>query len=363
MMLSRSARRTVGIRFFGKAVKYNVLGAPSAVAVPSSAKAMADEVSIKILAAPVNPSDLIMIGGVDDRVGGEEGVAVVTDVGSNAKRFAVGDWVIPYRSEMGTWRTDVTVKEAELVKVPKDIPVAYAASLSSYPATAYRLLRDFENLKPGDVIMQNGANSMVGLTVIQMAREMGIKTINIIRSDRSDTVKVTRMLANLGGDLNVLDTQVNTSIFKEVLSDLPVCRLALDCEGGDVVTDMARCLGAGGSIVSHSGAKRPITLPVDLLTYKQLKLEGFSMSAWYKAHDADAKTRMMAEIATMIREKKLTAFYEMHDFDDFQYALQRAAEDMSNFRRVLLNMDHPDRLVEHDSKAEKEFQIFETTVM
>ncbi len=48
------------------------------------------------------------------------------------------------------------------------------------------MLRDFVKLSPGDVIMQNGANSMVGLAVIQMAREMGVKTINIVRSDRYD---------------------------------------------------------------------------------------------------------------------------------------------------------------------------------
>lgn len=68
-----------------------------------------------------------------------------------------------------------------MFKVPNDIPEAYAATLSVNPSTAYRLLADFESLSPGDVIIQNGANSMVGLAVIQMAREKGIKTINVIR--------------------------------------------------------------------------------------------------------------------------------------------------------------------------------------
>lgn len=33
----------------------------------------------------------------------------------------------------------------------------------------------------GDVIIQNGANSMVGLSVVQLAAAKGVKTINIIR--------------------------------------------------------------------------------------------------------------------------------------------------------------------------------------
>lgn len=92
--------------------------------------------------------------------------------------FAYGR-VIP-----GTWRNSAKVAAESVVKVSNDIPAPYAATLSVNPATAYRLLADFENLSPGDVIIQNGANSMVGLAVVQMARERGIKTINIIRRDR-----------------------------------------------------------------------------------------------------------------------------------------------------------------------------------
>jgi NADPH:quinone reductase-like Zn-dependent oxidoreductase len=69
-------------------------------------------------------------------------------------------------------------------QVPSDLPPAYAATISANPATAYRMLRDFVTLSPGDVIIQNGANSMVGLAVIQMAKVMGVRTINVVRADR-----------------------------------------------------------------------------------------------------------------------------------------------------------------------------------
>jgi hypothetical protein len=32
--------------------------------------------------------------------------------------------------------------------------------------------------------LQNGANSFVGQMVVQMAREMGIKTVNVVRANR-----------------------------------------------------------------------------------------------------------------------------------------------------------------------------------
>ena len=49
------------------------------------------------------------------------------------------------------------------------------------PATAYRMLHDFVDLKPGDFWIQNGANSGAGEAAIQLGREWGLKSINIIR--------------------------------------------------------------------------------------------------------------------------------------------------------------------------------------
>lgn len=43
------------------------------------------------------------------------------------------------------------------------------------------MLHDFKTLKEGDIVLQNGANSGVGKAVIQLAKSMGVKTLNVIR--------------------------------------------------------------------------------------------------------------------------------------------------------------------------------------
>jgi trans-2-enoyl-CoA reductase len=43
------------------------------------------------------------------------------------------------------------------------------------------MLLDFVALAPGDVIIQNAANSGVGESVIQLAKLWGFKTFNIVR--------------------------------------------------------------------------------------------------------------------------------------------------------------------------------------
>ena len=40
-------------------------------------------------------------------------------------------------------------------------------------------------MRPGDIVIQNGANSQVGRAVIQFAKKLGIKTCNIIRDPKN----------------------------------------------------------------------------------------------------------------------------------------------------------------------------------
>jgi len=355
------------IRTLATAVSYESTGSPEEVlklgSVPTAAMGSGD-VSIKMLAAPLNTSDFNMIEGTYGikaklpAVGGNEGVGVVTKVGAGVTDLKVNDWVIPASPGFGTWRDEGVAPAKNFIKVPNDIPVPYAATIAVNPCTAYRLLRDFGSLKPGDVIMQNGANSMVGLAVIQMAREMGVKTVNIIRSDRPDAENTLRLLANYGGDVNVPDSYVGTPAFKEILSDIAPCKLAFNCVGGNSVLDMARSLPKGATIVTYGGmSKKAVELPGDILTSKALNLEGFWMSEWNNNATSEARTAMLADIATMIKSDKLSFLYEMHDFDDFDYAMKQSFEPFG-LRKVVLNMNYGDRMKEHDALDDSEYEAF-----
>lgn len=57
----------------------------------------------------------------------------------------------------GTWRTRGVFPEKMLLKVPSDISVLCAATLSVNPCTAFRVLADFESLVPGMVSCHEGA--------------------------------------------------------------------------------------------------------------------------------------------------------------------------------------------------------------
>ena len=288
------------------------------------------------------------------------GVMKASGGGELRSRRQVIIWVVPAVNAFRNWRAYAVAEEESFVRIPSDIGVASAATLNVNPATAYRMLRDFADLKPGDVVIQNGANSMVGLAVIQIAKKMGLRTINIVRADRPQVDETLRLLTNLGGDVNVPSSFVGSYEFNELLRDLPPIQLGLNCVGGDLVTDMVRALGAGATIVSYGGmSKRPMKVPLDLLAAKHVKMRGFWVSKWYEQCRRLDRAVMVAELCDMIRNKELSLFTQMHDIDDFDHALAVHMEPFQ-LRKVVLNIDFPDRVAEHDARPPEDYEVFQT---
>ena len=103
-------------------------------------------------------------------------------------------------------------------------------------------------------------------------------------------------MTNLGGDVNVFDTYLNSADFNEVVKDLPPIKLALNCVGGQCATDLARALAPGGTMVTYGGmSKQPLSIPHDLLTYKQLNLRGFWIADWYATHSREEAAKLPAQ--------------------------------------------------------------------
>ncbi|VDK49246.1 unnamed protein product [Gongylonema pulchrum] len=101
-------------------------------------------------------------------VAGIEGFGVIEETGRGVTSLRSGDWVVPAHSAVGCWRTFGNHAERDLFKIGNDIPFESAATFQINPPTAFRMLKDFAVLQPGDLVVQNGANSNVGRCVIQV---------------------------------------------------------------------------------------------------------------------------------------------------------------------------------------------------
>jgi mitochondrial enoyl-[acyl-carrier protein] reductase / trans-2-enoyl-CoA reductase len=241
----------------------------------------AGEVIVKMRAAPINPADLNQIEGKYPiraelpATPGFEGAGVVVDAGAELKGLTSGALVIlPHN--IGTWRDAVAAKADELVVVPAGIKPVHAATLKINPMTAWRLLHDYVDLARGDWLIQNAANSAAGRAVIQIARELGYKTVNVVR--RSELVGELRAE---GGDVVLVDSENLRHEVEDAIAGPPI-RLGLNAVGGESALRLANCLAPGSTLVTYGAMSlQPLKIPNGLLIFKDLRFRGIWINKWY----------------------------------------------------------------------------------
>ncbi|CAL4131836.1 unnamed protein product, partial [Meganyctiphanes norvegica] len=302
-----------------------------------------NQILIKLLAATVNPADINTIQGMYaikpqlPCIGGNEGVAQIVQVGENVEGFASGDWVIPRYNAFGTWRSYAIADPDEFMKIPSDLSLALAATIAVNPGTAYRMLHDFVELKEGDTVIQNGSNSAVGQAVIQIAKSMGVKTINIVR-DRPNIDELKSNLMSIGA--TVVETEEDLKNSKAV-SSLPKPSLAFNCVSGRSGANILRQLSPSGVMVTYGGmSRKPVTVPVGSLIFTDVTLQGFWMTRWNNKHSHHpARQEMLEKLFSLARNGQLRApEHDLVSFTNFQSALERAmpAQGMHGKKQILI---------------------------
>ena len=132
------------------------------------------QVLVQVLAAPINPSDVLTLTGEYGTlpplpaIGGNEGVGKVVAHGPGVSAPAIGQTVLLPRGA-GTWSTHVVGEARRLIPLPNEADPLQLAMMVVNPPTASLMLSEFVDLKPGEWVIQNAANSGVGGYLVQLA--------------------------------------------------------------------------------------------------------------------------------------------------------------------------------------------------
>lgn len=287
----------------------------------------AEEVVVRLEAAPINPADLNAIEGkypVRPKLPatpGFEGAGVVEEVGASVGAVEVGQRVI-FPHDLGTWREAAVVRAEKLVVVPNEIAPEQAAMLKINPLTAWRMLHDFVKLERGDWVIQNAANSAAGRATIQIAHELGYRTINVVR--RAELIDELRAE---GGDVVLLDNDELRDAVAAATEGAPV-RLGLNAVGGESALRMAKIVAPEATIVTYGAMSlKPLTMPNGLLIFKNLRFTGFWVNKWYEHASAAERSEAFAQIFDFAKRGLLqTKIERSFSLGEFSAAVARAAE-------------------------------------
>jgi len=289
--------------------------------VPAAGQAL-----VAVLAAPINPSDVLTLTGEYGilpplpAVGGNEGVGRVVELGPDTQGPAVGQTVL-LPAGIGTWASHVLAPVAKLVPLPNGADPQQLAMLTVNPPTASLLLGNFVDLKPGDWVMQNAANSGVGSYLLQLARQRGLKTVNIVRRESA-----VAGVEALGADVVLVDGEDLAARVKAVTHGASI-KLGVDSVGGSATLRLAACLGEGGIVVNYgalSGDACKVS-PRELV-FRDITLKGFWLARWFRITPAAQQHALLAELAGLIAAGKLKApIQATYDLTQIKQAVAAAA--------------------------------------
>jgi NADPH:quinone reductase-like Zn-dependent oxidoreductase len=314
-----------------KAIQLNAYGDPvdvvSLVDVPDVGPPGPGEVVVDVEAAPIQPTDLLMIKGTYGylppypHILGVEGVGRVSAVGRDVKHLTEGDrTLIP--SFTPAWVRRVKTNAPWLRPLP-DGDVHQLSMLGMNPLTAYLLLTEFVSLNAGDWLVQNAANSSVGRAVIPIAKSRGIKTVNIVRRPG-----LADELTALGADVVLVD---GPDMPERVAAATGQARimLALDGVGDRATQDLLSSMPLHGRVVVYSGMSgEPFTASGPRLLFYDQSIHGFWVFNWLRnTANLDKLTAIYEELAPLVVSGAMsTPVAGVFTFDQYLDALAVAGK-------------------------------------
>ena len=266
----------------------------------------AGEIAVDFVASPLNPSDLLTVRGEYGvrpelpATPGYEGVGRVAAIGEGVTHLPAGSLVLLWGGR-GTWRARANLKAARLFALPPADPLQLAM-LTANPPTALLMLEQFVALEPGQWVIQNAANSGVGVALVAIAHARGLRTINVVRRESA-----APQLTAAGADVVLVD---GPDLAKRVRAALGAAgaepatlRLGIDAVGGQATARLARSVAEGGTVVSYGGLSgEPCTIEARDTIFRDVTLKGFWLSRWMGSASSAELARVFGTVAGLVAD-------------------------------------------------------------
>jgi len=290
-----------------RAVQFSRFGDPHEVAdvvdLPAPPPPGPGQAAVDLLAAPINPADLLNLRGQYGivpplpSIGGLEGVGVVTAIGPGVEHVRVGDRVL---LGGGTWRERQVVSAAGLFALPPGLPSEQLAMLTVNPLTARALIHDAQ-LQPGQWVIKNAANSGVGRSFFTLARKAGARGIAVVRRPGLED-----MLKSWGAEAVLVDGPDLPERVRALVGD-GALRYAVDAIGGSATARLAAAVSPGGVVVNYgllSG--EPCQVSGMDLVFRGVVVRGFWLATWFQHTPREEVAKAFGELIGLLAAGELT---------------------------------------------------------
>jgi NADPH:quinone reductase-like Zn-dependent oxidoreductase len=303
-----------------------------------------NQVRVRMLASPINPSDLMTVRGKYGwtaplpGIPGYEGVGVIDAVGPGlfkiVRGLRPGRRVAVPNGAGGSWAESLVLPARQAVPIPDDIADDQAASFFVNPATVLAMVQRVLGVRPGDWLLQTAAASALGKMIIRLGKYQGFRTLNIVR--RREQVDELR---RLGADEVIATDQESADERVQTITQGRGVPFALDAVGGAMGLSAVRGLGQGGRLLLY-GTLSGEPIPVDprLLIAGQKRVEGFWLSEWARAQSVWTMLSLFRAVFALMRAGVLiTPVLAAYPLEDIRTAVGEA-DKPGRTGKILLKM-------------------------
>lgn len=305
-----------------QSLRFDRFGEPaevlSLVDVPSP-EPQAGQVLIRMLARPINPSDLYFVRGTYGfkpqfpATPGFEGAGVIASVGAGITGLQAGQKVIPL-GIIGTWAEYIVANADQVIPYPDTLSDSIAAQFVVNPLTAWVMIVDELKVQPGEWLLQTAAGSTLGRIVLQIAKLKGFKTINVVR--RREQVAE---LESFGADQVICSSDEDIPARVREITAGKGVRHAIDAVGGPVGSAVASSLATNGTLLVYGLlSQEPMSLDGRQMIFLTSTVRGFWLTRWMQESSPSHRQAVAIEMIKMLSNGEIAppieAEYSMKDF-------------------------------------------------
>lgn len=180
---------------------------------------------------------------------GSEVAGVITEIGSNVKRFKAGMRVSAL-IESGAYADFVTIDANTLIPIPDEVVFEQAVALPLQGLSAYHVLTTMGRLEKGETVLIHAAAGGVGAIAVQLAKLFGAGKI-IATASSAEKLEHAKAM----GATHLVDyTKENWVDEVKSITGNKGVDLALEMVGGEVFNKTLKCLAPFGRLVIFGAA-------------------------------------------------------------------------------------------------------------
>ncbi len=291
------------------------------------------QVTVRVAAAPINPSDIMFIRG---RYGltkplpaipGFEGAGIVVSAGPDL----YGRWLLGKRVACGTqpegggtWAEYVTTSTRLCMPLPKRVSDEEGAMTLANPVTAIALLHEAKS-RGHRAAVHTAAAGALGRILYRIASKSGYPVIHIVRREEQ-----VRLLRELGNEIVLNESSPDFLERLKEESQRLGATIAFDPIGGPSTGQLVDAMPKGSQIVVYGALSlEDARIDPKKLIFEDKQIEGFWFSDWMEKKGPLRTISCIRRALKGAGKEWATEVAQRVPLDHVQEAIVRYEKDMS----------------------------------